>query len=182
MNRLFLSFSGHWYLLPNMPSSVQLNTCADLYSRSEVKWKSLHHVWLFATPGLLACQAPLSVEFSRPSILGWVAIPFFRASTQPKNGSQVSRIAGRLFTVCVTRETLHSLCAALFSSTGLGELWLLCSPKSRRLVFSTQRGGPAPFPGLQPWASQARKPGRSWVFLHWLPILSLTVLFLFGCF
>ena len=31
----------------------------------EVKWKSLSHVWLFATPWTVACQAPLSMEFSR---------------------------------------------------------------------------------------------------------------------
>ena len=32
---------------------------------SEVKWKSLSRVWLFATPWTTACQAPLSMEFSR---------------------------------------------------------------------------------------------------------------------
>ena len=28
--------------------------------------KSLSRVWLFATPWIVACQAPLSMEFSRP--------------------------------------------------------------------------------------------------------------------
>ena len=32
-------------------------------------------VRLFATPGTVACQAPLSVEFSRWEILEWVAMP-----------------------------------------------------------------------------------------------------------
>ena len=32
---------------------------------NEVKWKSLSHVWYFATPWTVACQAPLSMEFSR---------------------------------------------------------------------------------------------------------------------
>ena len=30
------------------------------------KWKLLSHVWLFATPCMVACQAPLFMEFSRP--------------------------------------------------------------------------------------------------------------------
>ena len=30
------------------------------------KWKSLSRVWLFVTPWAVACQAPLSMEFSRP--------------------------------------------------------------------------------------------------------------------
>ena len=32
----------------------------------EEKWKSLSHVHLFATPWTVACQVPLSMEFSRP--------------------------------------------------------------------------------------------------------------------
>ena len=32
-------------------------------------------------------------------ILEWVAMPFSRASSQPSDGTQVSRIAGRFFTV-----------------------------------------------------------------------------------
>ena len=31
-------------------------------------------------------------------ILEWVAFPFSRGSSQPRNGTQVSRIAGRFFT------------------------------------------------------------------------------------
>ena len=37
-------------------------------------------------------------------ILEWVAIPFLRGSSQPRDQSQVSRIAGRFFTRWVTRE------------------------------------------------------------------------------
>jgi len=35
-------------------------------------------------------------------ILEWVAISFSRASSQPKDWTQVSRIAGRLFTIWAT--------------------------------------------------------------------------------
>ena len=34
----------------------------------------------------------------------WVAIPFFRGSSQPRDWTQVSHIAGRLFTSWATRE------------------------------------------------------------------------------
>ena len=38
-----------------------------------------------------------SVEF-QVRILEWVSFPFFRGSSQPRNQTQVSCIAGRLFT------------------------------------------------------------------------------------
>ena len=37
-------------------------------------------------------------------ILAWVAIPFFRGSSQPRDRTQVSLIAGRFFTSWATRE------------------------------------------------------------------------------
>ena len=37
-------------------------------------------------------------------ILEWVAISFSRGSSQPRNGTQVFRIAGRLFMIWATRE------------------------------------------------------------------------------
>ena len=41
-------------------------------------------------------------------ILEWVAFPFFRGSSQPRNRIQVSCIAGRFFTSCATRKTQES--------------------------------------------------------------------------
>ena len=37
-------------------------------------------------------------------ILEWVAFPFSRGSSQPRDQTQVSRIAGRFFTILATRE------------------------------------------------------------------------------
>ena len=37
-------------------------------------------------------------------ILEWVVIPFFRGSSQPRDQTQVSHIAGRFFTSWATRE------------------------------------------------------------------------------
>ena len=48
--------------------------------RVEVKWKSLSCVHLFATPWNI-----LSMEFSRVRILEWVAFPFSRGPSQPRD-------------------------------------------------------------------------------------------------
>ena len=61
------------------------------------KWKSLSSVRLFATPwtivhGILQAR-----------ILEWVAFPFSRGSSEPRDRTQVSRTAGRFFTSWATR-------------------------------------------------------------------------------
>jgi len=51
-------------------------------------------------------------------ILEWIAIPFSRGSFQPRNQTQVSCIAGRFFTVRVTREALVMNKEAIYSHSG----------------------------------------------------------------
>ena len=63
------------------------------------KWKLLSRVWLFGTPWAIQ-----SMEFFRPELLEWVVVPFSRGSSQPRDWSQVSRIAGGFFTSWATRE------------------------------------------------------------------------------
>ena len=62
---------------------------------SQVKWKSLSHVWLCdcIVHGILQAR-----------ILQWVAFPFSRGPSQPRDRTQVSRITGRLFTSWAIRE------------------------------------------------------------------------------
>ena len=43
-------------------------------------------------------------EILQARILEWIAIPFSRGSSQPRDGTQVSCIAGRFFTSWATRE------------------------------------------------------------------------------
>ena len=45
----------------------------------------------------IAHQAPLSMKF-QAEILEWVAIPFFRGSSRPRDQTQISCTAGRFFT------------------------------------------------------------------------------------
>ena len=68
--------------------SISLLVCAQ----------SLSHVRLFVTPWTVAHQAPLSMGILQARILEWVAMPSSRASSQPRDQTQVSRIAGRFLT------------------------------------------------------------------------------------
>ena len=56
------------------------------YDLQEVKWKLLSYVWLFATLWIIQ-----SMEFSW--ILEWVAFPFSRGSSLPRDQTRVSCIA-----------------------------------------------------------------------------------------
>ena len=66
------------------------------------KWKLSHSVQLFATLWAVVCQTPPPLE---ARILEWVAIFFSRGSSQPRNWTKVSCIAGRFFTIWATRES-----------------------------------------------------------------------------
>ena len=58
---------------------------------------SLSCVRLFSTPWTAARQAPLTMGILQARILEWVAMPSPRGSSQPRDGTQVSRIVGRFF-------------------------------------------------------------------------------------
>ena len=58
----------------------------------------------FVTSPTVACQVPWFIGISQIRILQWVAISFSRGFFQPRNGTQVSCMAGRFFTIWATRE------------------------------------------------------------------------------
>ena len=76
-------------------------------------------------------------------ILDWVAISFSRGSSQPRDGTWVSRTIGRCFTVWATREVLSlvsghqvgsgnvntGVCACVCVCT-LSDVWLLATPRT----------------------------------------------------
>ena len=57
-----------------------------------------------ATLWTLTCQAPLSMGILQARILDWVAMSPSRGSCQPRDWTQVSRIAGGFFTIWASRE------------------------------------------------------------------------------
>ena len=61
--------------------------------------KSLSHIQLSVTPWTVAHQAPLSMGVLQARILEWVTMPSFRGSSQARDQTQVSRIAGSFFTI-----------------------------------------------------------------------------------
>ena len=77
---------------------------------------SLSCVWLFVSPP--DCSPPgSSVHGSlQARILMWFAIPFSRASSWPRDQTQVSCIAGRFFTIWATSEALGSIIPSLVLS------------------------------------------------------------------
>ena len=61
------------------------------------------HVQLFAVPWAISCQAPLSMNpgILQARILEWVAIPFFRGFSQPRDQTRVAYFS------CIGRWVLY---------------------------------------------------------------------------
>ena len=70
-----------------------------------VKVKSLSHVQLFATPWTIAFQVPPFMGFPRQECWSGLPFPSPEESSRPKDQTQVSCIAGRLFMVWATTES-----------------------------------------------------------------------------
>ena len=69
----------------------------------------MHLVAQFETPWTVLLQAPLSMGILQARILQWVAMTSSRASSPPSDQTQVSRIAGRFFTIWTTAEALSHI-------------------------------------------------------------------------
>ena len=80
-------------------------------------------VWLFATPGSVAHQVPLSMGILQARILEWVAMPSSRDSSQPRDQPQVSCIAGGFFTMWATREAPEYWSVAYPFTRGMGQIF-----------------------------------------------------------
>ena len=74
-----------------------------------VKVKSLSRVRLFATPWTVAHQAPPSMRFSRQEYWSGLPFPSPGESSQPRDRTQVSRIAGRCYIQVQPLFKSHSL-------------------------------------------------------------------------
>ena len=81
---------------------------------------------LFVIPWTVARQAPLSMGILQAGMLEWVAMPSSRGSSQLRDRTQVSRIAGRFFTIRATRETLNMSSVQFSSVTQI--CLTLCDP------------------------------------------------------
>ena len=91
---------GYHFLLQGIfltqGSNLAIPHCRQiLYCLShQVSLKNLFFIiWVSSVHGILQAR-----------ILEWIAVPFSRGFSQPKDWTQVSRLAGRFFTVWATRE------------------------------------------------------------------------------
>ena len=79
--------------------------CLPLGSRM-TECVSLSVVSDSATPWTVAHQAPVSMWILQARMLEWVAIPFSRGSSWPRDQTGFLALAGRFFTSWATREAL----------------------------------------------------------------------------
>ena len=88
-------------------SSGTVRACPGLMAMvSLVKRKVLVAQLCLTLCDLMVCSFPGSSVhgISQERILEWVVVPFSRGFSQPRDQTQVSRIAGRFFIVLATRE------------------------------------------------------------------------------
>ena len=108
---------SEWYLFPTfflnrdliMSSSLSLlatESTADWWW----KWSRSVCVQIFANPWTVAYQAFSVHGIFQARVLEWVAICFSRGSLRPRDGTQVSRIVGRCFTIWATRALRTDNC------------------------------------------------------------------------
>ena len=71
--------------------------------------QSLSRVRLFETPWTAACQSPLSMGILQARIQEWVAVLSSKGSSQSRDRTQISHIAGRFFIIWATGEALLKL-------------------------------------------------------------------------
>ena len=71
------------------------------------------------------CSPPLSKWFLQARILEWVAIPFSRGSSQSRDWSQVSYIAGYQGSYQGSQTAFYSLCHSVLTTIFLGSVLLL---------------------------------------------------------
>ena len=97
--RLILWLKIPWRTFINYKPSEQLwSPVFDIIQQGNEK--GTHKVGLHGHS--VARQAPLSILQAR--VLEWIAMPSSRGSSQPRDQTQVSHIAGRFLTNWATRE------------------------------------------------------------------------------
>ena len=89
-------------LVNNLPAMQETWVRSLGWEDSLEKGKATHSsmvAYPWRIPWTVACQAPLSEVILQARILEWVAMPFSRESSQPRDRTQVSHIADGFFTI-----------------------------------------------------------------------------------
>ena len=76
----------------------------------------LSHVRLCVTSWTVAHQASLSMEILQERIIEWVSMLSSRRSSQPRDRTHISSIAGGFLTIWATREVIHNSSSNKFTN------------------------------------------------------------------
>ena len=123
--------------------------------------------------GPMDCGPPLSAVHGilQKRILEWVAIPFSRGSSQPKDLTQVSCIAGRFFTIWATRE---ACCCCCWVTSVVSDSVRPHGQQPTRLLCPWDFSGKSTGVGCHrllrischSWCNCSLSPVRCWIFSH----------------
>ena len=91
-----------WVSVPFSRPSLLTGKGPGRHSSFSVHVSMLSHVRLSATPRTIACQAPLSMGFSRQEY--WSELPCPPPEDQPKDRTHISCVDSRFFTTSTTQE------------------------------------------------------------------------------
>ena len=98
-------------VLWTVSSLVLMCSCPSIQTSHSIsmRWEACIWYWceVKVTPSFLTLCDPMEYTaygILQARILEWVAFPFSRGSSQPRDRTQVSRIAGRFFTTWATKE------------------------------------------------------------------------------
>ena len=111
---LFTHDSSYWLLidqlyecLPALNTSIFHLNCTNFITFLLIIYhNSVSHSVVSDSLWPMDCRPPGSSAHGilQAKILEWVAIPFSRGSSRPRDQTQISRIVGRFFTAWATRE------------------------------------------------------------------------------
>ena len=82
--------------------------CTDVTPSKKLS-ESFGHTWLSVSPGTVASQAPLSMQFSRQEYQSGLPFPSPGGSSRPRDWNRVSCIAG-WFMLCLVTQSCPTLC------------------------------------------------------------------------
>ena len=137
-------FPGYFCSSFKIEEAFQYRVCVCIHIYTCMWRESGSVVSYSAFPWAVIHQASLSHGITQAGILEWVAIPFSRGASWPRNWTWVSLIAGRFFTIWATAAAAAK------------------SPQSCPTLCDPIDGSP---PGFPCWDSPGKNPGVGCHFL-----------------
>ena len=125
----------------------------------------LNHIQLFVTPWTVACQAPLSMEFSRQE--HWSRLPVPSPGNLPDPGVEPvfltsPEMAGKFFTNDITREAHNIMYLHTFRSS-LWQHYFSSKHSSDFSVLSSSAHCQPYKPALVSWGHHNKTPQTGWL-------------------